>query len=73
VAEQLNGGKYARFTNEDWKVILPYLQENERLFGIGIERDLLTVKGEHRAPEKVYRKVMPRSHAAEEETEEVGE
>jgi len=73
VAEQLNGGKYARFTKEDWKVVLPYLQENERLFGIGVERDLLTVKGARRAPEKVYRKVMPRSHAAEEETEEVGE
>jgi hypothetical protein len=43
------------------------------MFGIGVERDLLTVKGERRVPEKVYRKVMPRSHAAEEETEEVGE
>jgi len=29
----------------DWKLIEPYLQENEKLFGITIER-LLTVDGE---------------------------
>ncbi|MDD5675708.1 MAG: hypothetical protein PHC61_16180, partial [Chitinivibrionales bacterium] len=34
VPEQLNGGMYRRFTNDDWKLILPYLQENERLFDI---------------------------------------
>jgi hypothetical protein len=32
------------------------LQENERLFGIKVQ-DLLTVDGEVKAPEEVYRKV----------------
>ena len=39
----MNGGAYVTPTGDDWKLILPYLQENERLFGIQIERDLLTV------------------------------
>lgn len=73
INEQLNGGMFGRFTNEDWKLILPYLQENERLFDIRIERDLLTVKGVARKPAAVYRKVMPKSKTAEMETEEVGE
>jgi glutamate synthase domain-containing protein 3 len=73
VGEQLNGGKFGRFTNEDWKLILPYLQENERLFDIRVERDLLTVKGVAKNPAQVYRKVMPKDHAAEAETEEMGE
>jgi glutamate synthase domain-containing protein 3 len=73
VAEQLNGGMFGRFTNEDWKLILPYLQENERLFDIKIERDLLSVKGTIKKPAQVYRKVMPKDHTAEVETEEVGE
>ena len=55
---QLNGGKFAPFTAEDWKLILPYLQENERLFDITVGL-LLTVDGEKRAPEDVYRKVVP--------------
>ena len=62
VTEQLNGGMFGRFTAADWKLILPYLQENERLFDIQIERDLLTVDGVMMPPEKVYRKVMPRGH-----------
>ena len=57
VDEQLNGGEFAELTDEDWDLILPYLQENERLFGISIERDLLTVNGEARSPGEVYRKV----------------
>ena len=55
--EQLNGGEFAELTDEDWDLIFPYLQENERLFGISIERDLLTVNGEVRSPGEVYRKV----------------
>ena len=39
VDEQLNGGIFARVTSKDWELILPYLQENERLFGIGITQD----------------------------------
>ncbi len=74
VYEQLNGGMYARLSGNDWKLILPYLQENERLFGIEIERDLLTVDGRVRTPAEVYRKVMPRTDAeAEAEMEGLGE
>jgi glutamate synthase domain-containing protein 3 len=56
VEEQLNGGQILPFTEKDWKLILPYLQENERLFGIPID-DLLTVNGEKRKPEDVYRTI----------------
>ena len=45
VDEQLNGGAYRPLVAADWKLILPYLEENERLFGIRIEQDLLTVDG----------------------------
>jgi glutamate synthase domain-containing protein 1/glutamate synthase domain-containing protein 3 len=53
---QLNGGKFAELTEKDWEVILPYLKENERLFGISMD-DLLSVNGEILAFSKVYRKV----------------
>ncbi len=55
--EQLNGGFLAPLTDEDWNLILPYLRENERLFGISVENDLLTVDGVKRHPKKIYRKV----------------
>jgi glutamate synthase domain-containing protein 1/glutamate synthase domain-containing protein 3 len=55
--EQLNGGEFTALTERDWRLILPYLQENERLFGISIDKDLLTVEGRKRLPEEVYRKV----------------
>jgi len=61
VDELLNGGMYRPFSAADWKLILPYLLENERLFGIEVERDLLTVAGVVRRPEDVYRKVVPRT------------
>lgn len=54
--EQLNGGYFAPFTAADWALIRPYLEENERLFGIPVEM-LLTVDGQVCAPENVYRKV----------------
>lgn len=54
--EQLNGGDFARLTDEDWALIKPYLEENERLFDIRIEA-LLTVDGIRREPADVYRKV----------------
>jgi len=57
VEEQLNGGAIIKLTPADWSLILPYLQENEKLFGISIEKDLLTVNGKRRKPEEVYRKV----------------
>jgi glutamate synthase domain-containing protein 1/glutamate synthase domain-containing protein 3 len=63
VDEQLNGGVYRRLTKADWKLILPYLKENERLFNIQIERDLLTVDNVVRLPSEVYRKVVPTKDA----------
>ncbi len=56
VPEQLNGGQILPFKKRDWKLILPYLKENERLFGIGIE-DLLTVDGKICKPEEIYRTI----------------
>ncbi|HUT83580.1 MAG TPA: glutamate synthase, partial [Thermodesulfobacteriota bacterium] len=55
--DQLNGGSFLPLTPDDWKLILLYLTENERLFGISVEHDLLTVDGIVRKPEEVYRKV----------------
>jgi glutamate synthase domain-containing protein 3 len=55
--EQLNGGEFSPLTEKDWQLILPYFQENERIFGISLEEDLLTVNGEKRKPERVYRKI----------------
>jgi len=57
VDDQLNGGRFAEFSDADWDLILPYLAENERLFGISVERDLLTVNDELKDPSEVYRKV----------------
>jgi hypothetical protein len=55
--EQLNGGEFVSLTEKDWKLILPYLQENERLFNVTVD-DLLTVKGVKRSYSEVYRKVQ---------------
>ena len=55
---QLNGGEFAQLTEADWELILPYLKENERLFGISVEDDLLTVDGSLLEPYRVYRKVQ---------------
>jgi hypothetical protein len=54
----LNGGMYLPLTKADWKLIQPFLKENERLFGIKIDT-LLTVDGKLVSPSKVYRKVVP--------------
>lgn len=59
VADQLNGGAFAELSEADWKLIRPYLEENERLFGIRLA-DLLRVNGEERKPVEVYRKVEVR-------------
>jgi glutamate synthase domain-containing protein 3 len=54
--EQLNGGAFAPMTGADWRLIQPYLEENERLFGVRVE-SLLTVAGRVRQPEEVYCKI----------------
>jgi len=59
VEEQLNGAAFAELSNEDWRLILPYLEANERHFAISVEDDLLTVDGKRRLPGEVYRKVHP--------------
>jgi glutamate synthase domain-containing protein 1/glutamate synthase domain-containing protein 3 len=56
--EQLNGGEYFELTDADWNLIEPYLRENEKHFGISVQR-LLTVDGEVLEPARVYRKVAP--------------
>ncbi len=56
VEDQLNGGAFTPMTEADWNLMVPYLEENERLFGIAVE-SLLTVTGKIRRPEEVYRKV----------------
>jgi glutamate synthase domain-containing protein 1/glutamate synthase domain-containing protein 3 len=55
--EQLNGGEFAEVGPKDWELILPYLKENERLFGIKVD-ELLTVNGVKKSPSEVYRKVQ---------------
>ena len=52
--DQLNGGEFAPMEDRDWELIKPYLEENEKHFGITIN-DLL--KGEK--PTYVYRKIQP--------------
>ncbi len=59
VDEQPNGAEYAEPGEEDWELILPFLRENERLFGISVENDLLTVNGAKKEFLEVYRKVRP--------------
>jgi glutamate synthase domain-containing protein 1/glutamate synthase domain-containing protein 3 len=63
VEEQLNGGEFAKISEGDWKLIQPYLAENEKLFGITIER-LLTVNGKKLEPSDVYRKIRPKGKVA---------
>jgi FMN-dependent NADH-azoreductase len=58
VPQQLNGCIITPFTEKDWELILPYLRENERFFGIKID-ELLTVDGKKLQPSRVYRKVSP--------------
>ncbi len=64
VDEQLNGGQFADLAKADWELILPYLEENEKLFGISIENDLLRVNGTKMSYDKVYRKVKVLQPAA---------
>jgi len=62
IEEQLNGGFFAELSRADWELIRPYLEENERLFGIKVE-ELLTVDGTRLEPGQVYRQVKARGLA----------
>ena len=57
VYEQLNGGEFADLSNADWELIQPYLEKNEKLFGISIQNDILCVNGISISYDKAYRKV----------------
>lgn len=57
--DQLNGGEFHAFTEADWDLIRPYLEENERLFGIALS-ELLEVEGRVAKPAEVYRKIAPK-------------
>lgn len=61
--DQLNGGEFAPLAVQDWSLIQPYLEENESIFGIPLNR-LLTVDGSLQAPARVYRKIRPVGHKA---------
>ncbi len=54
--DQLNGGQLTTVETDDWDLILPYLQENERLFGAKVKK-LLEIGGQVAEPSSVYRKV----------------
>jgi len=58
VENQLNGGEFVELTKLDWELILPYLKENEHLFGISVEKDLLRVHGTKKSYREIYRKVQ---------------
>ncbi|HIH01435.1 TPA: glutamate synthase, partial [Thermoplasmata archaeon] len=55
--DQLNGGRISKLTPADWELILPYLRENEKLFGVSVNDYLLKVDGVKKHPEDVYRKI----------------
>ena len=54
--DQLNGGQLGKMSQDDWQLILPYLIENQELFGVKIE-DLLRTGSQRNEPEQVYRKI----------------
>lgn len=55
---QLNGGEFVEMTENDWKLILPYLESNAKIFDIPISR-LLEHKNVLLPFHKVYRKIRP--------------
>ena len=61
--DQLNGGRIVGLGAPDWERIRPYLEKNEQIFGISLER-LLTADDERLSPEQVYRKVRPAENHA---------
>jgi glutamate synthase domain-containing protein 3 len=72
VDQQLNGGVFAKLSGADWQLIQPFLEENQKLFGITVAQ-LLTVNGKRLKPCRVYRKVIPGSikNMVQEDTDDV--
>lgn len=56
--DQLNGGKFSQMTQKDMDLIMPFLDENEKLFDIPVE-ELLRVDGKVQNAIKIYRKIEP--------------
>lgn len=56
--DQLNGGRIADLEPADWDLLRPYLEENERLFGIPVSA-LLRWEGKALEPGAAYVKVVP--------------
>jgi glutamate synthase domain-containing protein 1/glutamate synthase domain-containing protein 3 len=56
--DQLNGGQFGAFTSAHWELLRPVLEENERVFGIPVDR-LLGASGAALQPDRVYRMVIP--------------
>jgi glutamate synthase domain-containing protein 1/glutamate synthase domain-containing protein 3 len=54
--DQLNGGEFTPLDEKDWNLILPYLEENQRLFGVSVD-ELLGGQD----PTQVYRKIIPQA------------
>lgn len=57
-SRQLNGAEFVPFGRDDWNIIVEYLRENERLFGISVRHDLLMVDGVLKWPKEVFRKIV---------------
>jgi hypothetical protein len=57
--DQLNGGEFVVLEERDWALIQPYLEENERLFGVSLAQ-LLQIDGRAVPPAQVYRKIRPK-------------
>jgi len=56
--DQLNGGRFEELSSDDWDILLPYLEENDRLFNIPVER-LLMYQGLKLPFDQIYRKIVP--------------
>ena len=54
--DQQNGGVFTDLTKSDWRMMEPYLFDNENLFGIKVD-DLLTVTCVLHSPPAIYRKL----------------
>ena len=55
---QLNGGEFVDVTVQDWELLLPYLEENNRHFDLTVER-LLQYREKAFAFHQIYRKINP--------------
>jgi glutamate synthase domain-containing protein 3 len=74
--DQLNGGRIVPLAEKDWETILPYLRENERLFGISVDDVLLHKEGALVKPWEIYKKVevmpltaLPKSEQIDDDTD----